>query len=1001
MKKPFLFLLTSLYISFSLPNLAAVSRLSNPSQDRLARIDLPGGLAPIFRYAPFLKDRAHHQLLDLFFAYLLETEPLQKGGRSRRAVNPRREAALNFYRQYLDFRLWLIKKGLFTERLDLRFKGESLEKSQKILAYFGMTASYRNTGTLSVLETDDRRKFLERRAIFRWLGVNPHLVRSDAVLSFDFKSDSVPVILTSRFWQESVLDMGTRPPEEIIVRWLEDPEAMRLYRSLSKLPAPAQISLVKNLSMEKLIGQAAPALLAVGSNLRFDEAGELLLPGGERAEGAWIDLVGAPLNNKKKFLSNLFSKDQGRVFYLLASLSCPEQTAQTNLFSSPQDVWQLYRTVPAPGISFLTGRPTRKYFDLGDYLTNALLIRSDENQGPALFSGKQETSAGFEPDLVNWTQPGSLKYQYLSGVFSGLGMDTRLAQRFFGRIHSIESGTGSEDRRTVVTLFQAPLALLRSFSRNGILNREEVEDLAADFLMREWRCDDSGAIAVDVAAFLAEAMVPLLRTRLQMAELSPSAVLIRSLATEYSDPRSLKYRNQFKFDPLPNEIKRIEGFLQTQKVCSIDDVLSSLCELRQTETDPVTISQSIKRTCLQLASNQISTDYLSPEYREAVVHTNPRNLVRAAENLESAAREPNQGGLPSSSSALAVELAPYLAETLMSLVYAEYVCVDDLVIRTDENFIRKHHYPSPHEADRLFSAYLGQQLSASVWGPPVLVEDKLLGCRIAGSLFGLCYPLTRLRVERLTVPPGTRFADSAYPVAVMVAAKLTRPSLVTEEALELVGGLISLAREKVRSCASGSGPRAHLLSVTDRLLGARRAWAFRQLTNSGEADGAIELLLPSELFLLGKESLNWPLGQPSLFQNILRDLKGRVSSDSVAQFGFPVTTLAGSDTLMLCHLGPVESLTTFGSVRRLAERISCEFKLRVAEEFSRAGLPAALYKPVCREIAFRVITGIEQAHSYDWQAAVSAARMVKGSEIKDAITRVCTETEGRLAFNGK
>jgi hypothetical protein len=134
-----------------------------------------------------------------------------------------------------------------------------------------------------------------------------HLQRESVALG---ASDVVPLPLTTEWWTDAVFGGRTTPATLLLdILWSRD--AALLYRALLAVDPPTRLWLAEH--PEVLRGRA-DRLVAAAPGMRIRE-GRLLLPGGERARGAWEALVGTGTSEPAAFLARVLSEGEGTLAY--------------------------------------------------------------------------------------------------------------------------------------------------------------------------------------------------------------------------------------------------------------------------------------------------------------------------------------------------------------------------------------------------------------------------------------------------------------------------------------------------------------------------------------------------------------------------------------------------------------------------------------------------------------------------------------------------------------
>ncbi|MGW8182197.1 MAG: hypothetical protein ACWGQW_26005, partial [bacterium] len=324
--------------------------------EELRKLDLPGGFGPLFNYVLFLRNRVQHgDLLDLFFGYLLETEPLEFANQNIVQSNPRREEVITFYREFVRFKKWLYREvGSYKVYQPLTTKESDLEAANRILSYFGVKVREfkfsRPTYTpdpdsLPKLEVVVEPRYEKRRILLKWFGINTNLIGEGSILKLELEDATIPVLMGMSYWNRNFLKAETE--DQLLLEWLNKPQVMKLYRALAKLPGPALLHFTSTLTADQLL-EITPGLLSMGDLLDFDDEGRVLLPGGDDSVHLWSHLVRTPVDNEQQFLVNLFTLDEGRVLYYLASLSGQRSNVLEFLLSNPVHFEQFYGYLKPP-----------------------------------------------------------------------------------------------------------------------------------------------------------------------------------------------------------------------------------------------------------------------------------------------------------------------------------------------------------------------------------------------------------------------------------------------------------------------------------------------------------------------------------------------------------------------------------------------------------------------------------------------------------------------------
>ncbi len=1008
-----------------------------------APLTLPGGLSPLLRFAPFLEMRTSDEdLVAVLFAYVLAGKSLST------LVNERRDQLVEFYRRYSDFKGWLREKRLFAPELELRFSTQpaDVRRANQILSYFGAQVRVgKRKGAPPTLELREKKRQVEQRAFLNELGLNVGLIRADTSATLAFHDEIVPVMFGMDYWYREILGGRGRPDEEALMRWLDRPDAMKLYVALAELPEAAAQWFRKTFSAKELLEEIAPGLAAFGSLLKFHDDGGLALPGDETGKRLWEGLVGVPRAEGDRFIRRLFSKDRGRALYYLGVLSQASPEVTRYFTSSRSRFERVYQQVEEVGDLYRRGVAHRKYHDFGDLL---LLLESDGEN--LYFPGTERMwavaargssgSRGLSRldrlmrrkiavlddeqllvDLLRRTRGGAsleaaqkyavlkyleelrpalmderttlaleLSFSRFAGQFSlisDLYLDTEGLLEFLRQVEEYDRAGGAPEHRTVsLRLFQGGLALLQNLANRGVFSPGESRDLATEFLklqLHRLRIEDQTRA---VLGFLDNTLFPSIASRIGIphSNRNGTEVLLRGLAGVW-EPVAVRWEDRtLRIDLSEREIRRMEALLDFQDLPSLDGLMAIFSALEGLREDREESLATIRGACFDLSEPRMDRG-TSGAYRRAVVSTNLAKLREACLRLERTVKRERRRDVEKHAGQMMAELAPFVAESLVGLVYAGEVDERDVVTNSDEHFVRKHEFGA-----REFSLGWRRPVpEGGTWGQPRVVSDAALGGRLQGSLIDISTALAALSGEQISGGLATRFADTSFPVAQKVALALVNPERLTDEAVAYAAFAMDFGERILAAALYESRVREYVDGFVFRYCGARRVERVRERLDAGNPAGAAAELLPSELLFLAEEYLEHFEDEPPALPGVsaFRRMADGKDADALAQLGFPVGSWYGVEVLKLEPSASIESMTAYMGPYRLGER-TCELKLHLARLFWRTGLPAPLLKPVGNRVLDRVMERVGQSDRRDWRPVISAIRSVDEGMIGEAIAEI-------------
>ncbi|MBI4891291.1 MAG: hypothetical protein HY821_11755, partial [Acidobacteria bacterium] len=170
-------------------------------------------------------------------------------------------------------------------------------------------------GSDVVLETvNATRAFLAMDSGFP-LATLEEALRTNRPFTHDFRPTPVPVLYSQEYW----LSAKEKQSGEFIDAFLADPSLCRLYLGLAKLDPETAEEVRKSLPVAK-IRAFAHVFDFFGGMFRIRD-GKVAVPGGDRAVGAWSELVGTTPDKGVQFVERLVTKDDGWLASYFDSLS--------------------------------------------------------------------------------------------------------------------------------------------------------------------------------------------------------------------------------------------------------------------------------------------------------------------------------------------------------------------------------------------------------------------------------------------------------------------------------------------------------------------------------------------------------------------------------------------------------------------------------------------------------------------------------------------------------
>lgn len=1024
-------------------------RREESERSALPKLVLPGGIEPLLRFAPHLQGRLRDKtFISSLFAYLLS-----EASNPKQPLNSPRLRLIAFYREYLKFKNWLVREHLYSPELTLSFteRKEDQKLAAHVLSYFDVKVKSgrdKTSGEALILEANERGKE-ERRLLLKMLGLNPALVKENTTFKFVLRDEEIPVSLGADYWLKEVIGAKAAAPDEALLAWLEEPDALQLYTILESLPDEGRLWLTRTIPAKELLEDFLPSLTAFSGMLRFNSDGSLHLPGGKEGEKIWMSMVGAsPTADPRSFLKKLFMKDEGRLIYYFSALSSAPPEVESFIHSSPARFAKFYAQTAEYKI-YKRAWPGRNYFDLADLLwhleverggggvsfpgtermwavaaagsshgksagdlarldkviSKRVKFKVDEDVLLALMksSGEKNKFSGVRKYIafkhLAEERPGlldertglalELGYDRFGGQYplvAGLGMDSETLLKFLGRLGEFEKIMPAEKRRTGIALFQSGFVLLHLLAGNGTISRDEAHRLSVEFLDLQYPINSPGAEAFEISVFLSRRLLPLLEAKTGGAERGGEQEG-DLFVRGLAGPRT-----DFSF--VWNDQAYEVNFARREA-----DRIESFLERQSLPALEPLVDLFSKLQRLAGSPNRAAFDQInesSQSLSDTQIESGRSDAYRKAivhTDAKSLRAEMQKLGRAVQRNKFGQMSGPLLAvfDELAPYLAESMTGLVYAAEVTRDDMVSQADKDFVRKHDFAMDEESRKQ-GLNPWGKPDVVRDDEMGVRVRGSLVDLSAALAKIRGRQVEGGARTRFTDEAFPVAQRVATALINPGELNDETIEYAATCMDLSETLLSAVVVDGRIESFVDEFISRRLGAKRASLIRELIRAGEPGRAARVFLPSELYCMGDEFYRLHSGETEYrwqFQEVRRlgELKAKVTAANLNQLGFPALSWYGVNTLSLESVAPVEAIATYWEPRRLAER-SCELKLHLARLFWRTGMPAALFKPVAESVVERALKEVAQSSGQDWRAMTDAVQAIDEETVLKTVAEI-------------
>jgi len=848
---------------------------------------------------------------------------------------------------------------------------------------------------------------------------------SGKAFSFDLVSEWVPVLLEENRWRQFYA--SEKLPGGFAEALAKDPRRAKVYAGLSALDEATLSVLLTGIGLKELVEKHASLLYQYSSALALGNRGAEV-PGGEEAEPAWEELVGANPRRPGDFFRRLIEKDQGRMlafFFTLSHLDlqrqrfCTRSAARLSRFYGPlravpgllisaaaqaQDsAWiELLREIPldsegsvhfpggpqvwlgAEGASHVRGQrvnapksgaATTAQLEeeillrlTRAYYVRDLVKRSELQNLLAVVRLQAHRSAPLPPGaallLAHNLAEGAGAYPYFATL---IGLADRHFERFFALRDRLRSYSPLELNQALGQL-HALLEMLCLLQQSRALDPQRSAELFDSLCQRFASAGSAGEWANASLEFV-QRMIP-------TGAPDPDEAL-RTLLLGKPAPVSFEWNGARRVvDVAKIRHAHFQAVLEAQNVPSLATVfqiLDAAQNLAMRKGDAAEHIRTLEVAAAKLPSLEIPKGVKGRERQNLEAFQNKRIaaiLVKLREQI----------GTRQEASKLAQELlteaSAQVTLALAGIVYAYFLNPDDLLVSEDPLLLRKHQFV-PLSPSQVQAVFHGSELFSSSAG--------------AGSYFTGGFADFSAAAGQLAVAgTGQNERNSGAAFGAQVAANRGADwKLLQDDDLRLLGLKIRVAREWMVQAAGEPALRSDL---GEALLGLLSLSRRAKLLNGLRARDWVtvwEAVSLSDVYLLGDAYLQRYRADPwrSPVTVALRQASARNDGSRLEFLGSLTRVRRQCSHPHLLRLGPYEEYERYLHPSVMAERLA-ELKLYLAEHMDRAGLPAPLLGLLAEPVAEIVFQRVQMTDAHDWRSALAAFRELNDEILEEALGRL-------------
>ncbi len=840
---------------------------------------------------------------------------------------------------------------------------------------------------------------------------------------YEYVSSPVPVLFAGSDWTMLSQKNYTENSRDLLDTILHDASVARLYWALSRLEPETARYLQESVGLQRLLPHAA-VLDFYGREIYISH-GKIRVPGGEAAEAAWKELVGASPSVPSAFVPRLIARDHGwlAAYFDVLSRANPQLQAY---FTDPHHLHATYNALRAPDPSAKATRGT--FRPAPSMLLLATRLHLDESGEPLIPGGLNEWK-----EILFDGHNGALVHKW-----GRQGKKLETPEDFVKIMFALSRAT-SEDTPLQAYMAISELDARRPASRR--LSPATVRLLARHFpdysdqflLFSEFPelTDESIALFMEVAqrlnnvpmAFRANAF------GIFQAEVGIWQILARQnqISTSHLNDSWERVLRPFTgvrtaaqlYDAGRNSLGEIFRFTNGKPRGSQDDIIELLAGPPQSTPDGKQMHHEIATriravlddqrlvsldTLMTLgdglaekASGKRPEEYVALAAAETREFEMPRPIFTESERYQWAAGIYNNhhtetemrsdiphilkspGTSRSQIEEARGQLASFLRDTLVGLNYAYYEPPGAQALHNNPLFVRSHDFA-------------GESVGGikTLWQAPSLLGQGTPaggGAHFVGSLADLPFALAELEQDFLSPDSVQALIWKELTPEVLASSILPRWWNVTPLEMHAVALYQRSGEELLTAAAQDAAIRTKVLNILSTRLLPQRVRQIGTSLDTGHASDLIAGMMPFDTFFLSAEFQRAnpqysaaPGSALQELQELSREHPDQVNWDRLSRdFGTPHPSIAQTYGLELLNVGPMPPFAGRAS-RFLAESWDSPnlYWARLADE---AGYSPVMLHHYVPELTRVMIEKIFATDFEDWPALVRAMHEA-GDEFK-------------------
>lgn len=847
-------------------------------------------------------------------------------------------------------------------------------------------------------------------------------LQSGSSFEYPVSSSPVPVLFNERDWTAAVSKHSNDQTKDLLDAILDDANLARLYWALSRMDPDTSRFLQQSIGIGKLLPYAA-VLDFYGREICVRD-GRVMVPGGQSADSAWKDLVGASPTSPTSFVVRLLARDKG---WLAAYFDALSRTngARTAYFVESDRLREFYEGLrapdpsgsatrgsfrPAPDLLRITsclrltksGEPVvpgnlevwkdilfrgrdgqrirkwagRRSLENPDQLVKVMFglsrapIESEELQAYMAISeidGRRPEGRHLAPATVRLLAKKFGEYRDQYSIFTEFPELSDPSIALFFDVAGKMTNTPGAMRANALGLFQANVGIWQILARQGQISNSHLDDswqqVIKPFAMVKSAADlfEAGRVALD-----------------EICQYSPvkskasESVVIDLLAGPTQETSAGKQVHR----EVANQIRSV---MDDQRLVSLDTLLT-IGNALDDKAHGKQPQEYVTVLASQTREFQMPRPIFSNGERSewaAGIYNNRHTDLQMRTDIPKVLKSP-------SATAAQIEdargqLASFLRDTLVGLNYAYYEPPGAQALHINPLFVRSHDFA-------------GETLGGvkSLWQAPVILGQGSPaggGAHFVGSLADLPYALADLEQDFISPENTQALIWRELVPTVLTAAIVPRWWNVTPLELHAVALYQRAGEELLTASGKDEALRGQVMNILSQRMLPPQTWRIDQALRSGQIAEMLAQIMPADTFYLAAEYQREFPGQLPAAGNSAKELANlcrehpeqvnwsRLSHD----FGVPHPSMADDYGLELLNLKPMPPMAGDAS-RFLAESWDSP-NLYWARLVDEAGDSPAMLTTLAPELTRLMIRKIFATDLEDW-AALDRAMRATGEEFQ-------------------